>query len=306
MRKTFSRKSYDDYCPGNGLNLKMESHFWDRPSRLGIPFFAESALIAQRRGGVVFMHHHYPMCALELIVSGELTYLIEGEKIRAETGDIFLLHHDSNSGFRNSPEGYYEKRVLILAGSMRDALLESLGLRTVTRLHPQEIQPIRSRMESIITLLREKKDGTEFELASQSCALLFALAAEYRKGIFHGPENLRRTLSHIESLLQEPLGMEDLSQFCGVSPATLLRMFQKYLQCTPMEYLLKKRMEKAKNLLRMTELPIKEVAVRCGYPDQLYFSTVFRKHTGEAPREFRKDETNSGNDREQSGHEKSP
>lgn len=288
MKSKLPEQVYDEYCPGNELNLNREHYFWDRPSRLGIPVYAEGGITARRRGSVLFMHHRYPYLAVEMVVYGSLLYLFDGEKIRGETNDVFLLHHNKDSGFRNNSTGYYEKRVLILTGSMCDALVENIGLGNVKRIHPSDPDGIRKRMEAILLLLKEKKEGTEFEIASKSCDLLFTLAAECQKNAFPGPENLRRTLTCIESQLYLPLSVDNMAAFCKVSPATLARLFRKYLQCTPMEYLLQKRMKHARDLLRTTELSIKEISVRCGIPDQLYFSTVFKKNCGESPREYRK------------------
>lgn len=47
------------------------------------------------------------------------------------------------------------------------------------------------------------------------------------------------------------------------------------------------RMELAQKLLAQKELPVKEIAGRCGYSDQFYFSRIFKKQTGLSPKEYR-------------------
>ena len=56
---------------------------------------------------------------------------------------------------------------------------------------------------------------------------------------------------------------------------------------TFIEYVTKKRMEKAKKLLRQSNLPTAEIAARSGYKDGHYFSFVFKKTQGCTPREYR-------------------
>ena len=55
---------------------------------------------------------------------------------------------------------------------------------------------------------------------------------------------------------------------------------------TPIQFLISQRINYAKNLLQNKSMPIKEIAILCGYQNQLYFSNDFRKHTGLSPREF--------------------
>ena len=47
------------------------------------------------------------------------------------------------------------------------------------------------------------------------------------------------------------------------------------------------QMELAQKLLAQKELPVKEIAGRCGYSDQFYFSRIFKKQTGLSPKEYR-------------------
>ena len=56
---------------------------------------------------------------------------------------------------------------------------------------------------------------------------------------------------------------------------------------TVVEYITKKRIDKAKQLLTNTDLPIMTVAEYTGYPDYSYFTRVFRKETGVTPRAYR-------------------
>ncbi len=80
---------------------------------------------------------------------------------------------------------------------------------------------------------------------------------------------------------------EDVAQASHVSTAYLSRLFKEELEVDFHEYLTQIRLEEAEKLLAETNLSVKEIAGRVGYPDEKYFSKLFRKITGMKPTEYR-------------------
>lgn len=78
-----------------------------------------------------------------------------------------------------------------------------------------------------------------------------------------------------------------LAQVSAVSVAHFAREFKKAFGVPPHRYLLTRRMERAKALLRDTDLPITEVALRTGWSSLGTFGRIFRDITDESPGEFR-------------------
>lgn len=75
----------------------------------------------------------------------------------------------------------------------------------------------------------------------------------------------------------------------GYSPDHFRRIFKKYASCSPIEYLNRLRISRAKELLRLESyLTLDEIADRCGFCNGFYFSTVFRKHENISPSEYKK------------------
>ncbi len=84
----------------------------------------------------------------------------------------------------------------------------------------------------------------------------------------------------------------DISSFAaslGFTPSYLTKIFSKYKGNTPLKYLTVLRIREAQRLLADTNLPIREVGARVGYPDQFHFSKTFRKITGRNPSAYRKE-----------------
>jgi AraC-like DNA-binding protein len=103
----------------------------------------------------------------------------------------------------------------------------------------------------------------------------------------HLPDRVARAIQYIETSYQQPLTIEDIADAANLSKYYLIKRFRDTLNMTPIQYVTKVRLEQAINLLRYTDLPIKEIAEKVGYANDNYFNKVFRKVIGIAPGEFR-------------------
>lgn len=92
----------------------------------------------------------------------------------------------------------------------------------------------------------------------------------------------------IECHLYSNLNVEELAKLCQMSLSSFKREFYKEYNDTPNNYLLSKKMEKAKELLIITEISIHEIAFKIGFNDPLYFTRIFKKKIGVTPTNYRK------------------
>ncbi|MDO6561949.1 GlxA family transcriptional regulator [Amphritea sp. 1_MG-2023] len=92
----------------------------------------------------------------------------------------------------------------------------------------------------------------------------------------------------MENNLEEPIGLDELAAFVSVSRRQLERMFLKYLNCSPSRYYLKLRLDRARQLLKQSSMPIVEISTACGFVSTPHFSRCYRKHIGISPRDERK------------------
>ncbi|ANQ49869.1 helix-turn-helix transcriptional regulator [Flammeovirga sp. MY04] len=83
------------------------------------------------------------------------------------------------------------------------------------------------------------------------------------------------------------LTLEELAKLCHLSLSSFKREFQKVFNETPSKYFTTQRINKAKELLSKTDLPINEIAYEIGYNDPLYFTRIFKKREGVSPSQFR-------------------
>lgn len=102
------------------------------------------------------------------------------------------------------------------------------------------------------------------------------------------PESIRKVCDYIEENYNKQIQLDDIAEHCGYSRYHLSHLFSDAAGFTVFSYLLEVRMKKAKELLRGSNLSIKEISGVIGFSDQNYFSNVFKKQTGLSPMDFRK------------------
>jgi transcriptional regulator GlxA family with amidase domain len=104
------------------------------------------------------------------------------------------------------------------------------------------------------------------------------------------PELLRRLLrakDRMDAASHEEWPVERLARLSRVSPAHFARSFRDAFGVPPHRYLLTRRLERAKTLLRDTELPITDIAFQTGWKSLGTFGRIFRDVTGESPGQLR-------------------
>ena len=87
----------------------------------------------------------------------------------------------------------------------------------------------------------------------------------------------------MEANIREPISQEDLASYVGISRRQLQRVFQRYLVCTPSNYYLKIRLQRARQLLRQTSHSIVEISVSTGFVSSSHFSKAYREMYGHSP-----------------------
>jgi AraC-like DNA-binding protein len=112
-------------------------------------------------------------------------------------------------------------------------------------------------------------------------------STESRARIGLPPHKLNCVLSFIKEHIADAVPVDALASTVHMSPCHFARMFKQAVGQPPHVYITGKRMERAKDLLRNTDLPLVDVAASAGFQTQAHFTGVFRKHAGVTPRIFR-------------------
>jgi AraC family transcriptional regulator len=98
---------------------------------------------------------------------------------------------------------------------------------------------------------------------------------------------LRRVTDFIEANLDHDLELAEIAEAAELSPYHFARSFKQTTGVTPIQFLMQRRIERAKQLLAGSELPLAEIALSVGFKNQSHFSTLFRKFTEITPKAWR-------------------
>lgn len=158
-------------------------------------------------------------------------------------------------------------RAAVEAGADPSALLGA-NYRSLTELAAIEDEEdlsgwVRRMLESLIEAIREND--------SYPPSLLLAKATAFMRE--HLGENLRR---------------DEVARFAGVSPGHLTTVMTERMGRSFSDLLGQMRVDRAKDLLRVTDLSLSAIAVECGFYDQSHLNKAFRKATNQSPGEYRK------------------
>lgn len=128
-------------------------------------------------------------------------------------------------------------------------------------------------------MVRQHKD------ADYVAAKLPALRPSTRQELYL---RLLRGRDYLLSSLDQPIQLSDIAQAACLSPYHFHRTFTRAFGETPQRYLTRQRLEKAGRLLGQKERSVMEVCLDCGFESPSSFSSLFRRHFGVSPREFKR------------------
>lgn len=146
-------------------------------------------------------------------------------------------------------------------------------------------------------ILRAMRDGDTGLYVDQ---LAYGMAARMLRahcsGIGQGPPpsvvapagKFTRLVDCIEASLDRALTLEALAEIAQMNPYYLARAFRREFGEPPHRYVLGRRLERAKQLLRDTDLPLIEIALATGFASQSHFAATFKRRVGATPGDYRR------------------
>jgi transcriptional regulator GlxA family with amidase domain len=141
--------------------------------------------------------------------------------------------------------------------------------------------------------LVEKFCGHEIALQCAK-ALLVSLPRSRQSGYSvlpvsrpHADERIRRAEEHLQKHFREKVGIESLAERCTMSPRNFIRRFKAATGRLPGEYVQMMRVSAARAMLESGVISIQAVGLKVGYEDAGFFRSLFKRHTGMTPGEYR-------------------
>ena len=210
-------------------------------------------------------------------------------------GMMWVMPQGSRHGVRF--ESNVEGIALAFEPATFDHLVQSAnGKHSLTIM--QSLAACPPKIEHLMrALLHESLDSsTEEGLGLECIATAIALGICQHAGALStptktaprlAPKQIRAVQAYVETHLHQQISLADLAATAGLSSFHFLRSFKGSLSTTPARYVLDRRMERARYLLKVSRTTVSEVGISVGFEDVSHFSRAFRRVLGVTPSAFR-------------------
>ncbi len=231
---------------------------------------------------------------IQAVDEGRLV-LTKGRQRTVITGPALVIIPPGEHKLSADISGSCRKRYLGIKGTVMMNNLDALNFDKV-----QIIRDFRGdefdRLFRELHRMTEEKNPENIQSYSTKIYRMLLLLSHWTE-LCPYPEELSLAIRFIRKDFVNINSLEDICRFCNARKSTLEWQFKRYLDTTPIRYLIRTRMDFAAEQLKRTGDPIKEISERCGFSDQLYFSAVFKKYFNCSPRDYRRNREGEISDR---------
>ncbi len=232
-----------------------------------------------------------PFCKIYYIIDGECEIKIDGTAYRGQKNRMFFIPSQTRHSFYHISDNHITKYWMHFEVKTWDApLFKNINLPYY--IDVKEDSEIIRYFKEIFRQAGENTIASSFRLK----AGILSLLSEYielsdGKQVTIYEENhpeFHSVISYISDHLQDKLTVETLSGLMHIHPNYFIRLFKSRMGTTPLNYINRLRIERAKSLLENTRLPVSEIMLRVGFEDISTFSNFFKHYSGYNPSVFRK------------------
>lgn len=220
----------------------------------------------------------------------QIVYLAKGggwvesgnQRLEVGPGDVFFVFPHIKHTYRCHPgegwdvwwahfQGDYAERLMKFAGFSPERFLAS----------GNKLEKIRKRLARIVVLYKTKPFHYHIDASMELAGILTDLKT------LSSHERMRHP-TILDAVDYRAEDIDALASRAGYSKYHFIRRFKQVAGVSPWDYLLRKRIDKAKELLAGGRMPVREVAYAVGFQDPDYFSKIFHRRAGMTPLQFRK------------------
>lgn len=218
---------------------------------------------------------------IEIMLSGEVFYPIDSKLQRFGRGTIFWHQAGEFDIWQNtSVENSYRCVCFTFETSRRARPVPSIG-------HWQDMSNLDFFVKEAMNLFFNPQADNDSLTAWVYGTLLHQFSGPVSLPENYLPRNLYLALKHIDVVFPQQVTLDELAQIIGTSKMQLNRLFMQHLNCTPGEFILKRRLQYAANLLA-SRLAIKQIAEECCFQSLAGFYSAFNKYFKISPGQYRK------------------
>lgn len=249
--------------------------------------------------------HEHEFYEVFFFLSGDVSYIIEGRTYQLRPGDI-LLTDNRDIHKPNIRSGKLYERFVIWIDPDFLAHANPLGsdlTRCFTDASEKKYKRIRpesgtlTHLRGICEKMLRCRDDQELGSSTLAYIYLMEFLVYLNRAYFATPETIRKDVTENEKInevvayindnLAHDLTLDQLAEACFISKSHLAHQFKAYTGLTLYQFIIKKRVTVARNMIRAGE-SVMDSCMKCGFNDYSNFLKAFKREFGRSPKEFSK------------------
>lgn len=223
----------------------------------------------------------------EYIISGTGTVVTKSGKVHPEAGDVYFLKKGDDHVYYADPDKPWTKIWFNVRGELVDRLIELYGIGENNLFKNCRVFSLFDEFNKNVDSVMDKRS-----IIDNNAVIIHKIIQAMAACVSHGDvlmsDDAVKLKEYIDVNYSKTIKIDELSALIYRSQSQTIRIFKKYYGQTPYEYALTRKMQVAKQLLKSTRMPIREISGELGFTNEHYFSSCFKKHVGITPGQYRK------------------
>ena len=267
------------------IKTKIKTRIKEQASCFPFKLLTATYGIADARTPVI-ERRDYECCTVEFIYKGKGFLEINGLSCSPGENSIYILHKHSNHRYWPDKNAPWEKIFFVIDGEFMEYLFKTYRIDRTCFI------PDCPQLKKYFEEMMQLKHGIG-EINRQAAIIFHRLLEECHTILYGSPNQfIPPEVLELKKFLDDNIELKvNLDRYCREkqrSCANMIRRFKKYFGTSPYDYLMQKRIEEARLMLRHSAFSVKEIASRLKFSDQYYFSNYFKRKTGMSPQKYRK------------------
>lgn len=231
----------------------------------------------------------FPYLSIEFVAAGRGELVLNGEQHALEPGTLFAYGPGVSHRIQTSPDERLGKYFVDAAGTETARLMDGCGLAPGKVIQTAAIADVREAFSQLVRLgvchhdsRTERTCALQFELLMHMIARSKAVRSKLER---QSQATFERCRKYMDEHFLRLKSVEGVADSCHVDPSHLCRLFRRFQQASPLQYLLRLRMVWAAERLANLPLLVQEVAEELQV-DPFHFSRIFKRVHGVSPSDF--------------------
>lgn len=243
-------------------------------------------------------HIHKSTLEITFVISGQIRYKVNNITHTVKGGELFLTYPDELHTIGYHPHMHFcwlgvditSPGKSFLGFRDPDALKLCAALRQMRTRHFRGGPIVKECIDRFIAAILSNLPYRKLIARAAMIELLtYLIEAEKQSQRSNLSPLISKSVELIETQIENPVALQEIADTIHISLPHFKKIFRQEMGLPPYEYVLHRKIDRAKKMLADLEMPVTDIAFHLGFPSSQHFATLFKKMTSQTPSCFRKE-----------------